>query len=98
MRASKTLTKRQTIFLGALAGSMGALFISAVFLPGLGLNFPLPYLLLVVGLGAFVGTIGTVIAGNHAARRWIALAVAIFVGLLIPVCLIQIMFLLAGPD
>jgi uncharacterized membrane protein YsdA (DUF1294 family) len=98
LRKRATLTRKRLILLGALTGSVGAFLMSAVFLGGLGLIFSLPDLLVTMTLGAFFGTIVTLIADKHEASRWIMLAVAALVGLITPICLIQILFLLVRPD
>jgi hypothetical protein len=98
IRKPAKLTKGRLIFLGALTGSASAFFASAVIFTPIGLAFPPAYLLFMMVLGAFLGTIVTIVAGKHERLRWIALVVAAFIGLLIPVCLIEVLFILAGPD
>jgi hypothetical protein len=67
-----------------------------MFLGGFGIMFPFPYLLVTIMLGSFVGAFVTIIASKWDESRWIALVVAALVGLAIPICLIQLLFLLAG--
>ena len=96
MRKPAKLTKRWLLLMGALLGSASATFMSAVVL--VGLIFPLSFSVTVTVLGASFGAIVTIISDKHEASRWIALAAAAFVGLLIPICLIQMLFLLMPPN
>jgi hypothetical protein len=98
VRKPAKLTRRRFVFLGALAGCMSAFFTSAVFLAAIGLALSPPYLLFEMALSAVSGIIVTIVGGEHEGSRWITLAVAAFIGLLIPVCLIMALFLLAGTD
>jgi hypothetical protein len=96
LRRRAELTGPRLILLGMLIGGTCTLLSSAMFLGGLGIMSPLPYLLVTIVLGSFVGAFVTILASKFDEARWIALVVAALVGLAIPICLIQMLFLLAG--
>jgi hypothetical protein len=95
-RRSAKLTKRQSIIRGALVGGTSSLA-SVGLLSGLGLGFPIPYLLLILVLGVSIGVISGFIGSYNETARWVILLISAVISLSIPICLIQTFFLLSGP-
>jgi hypothetical protein len=94
-RKPAKLTKRQIIFRGALVGGASSLM-SVWFLSSLGLGFPVGYLLLILTLGVSIGAISGLLASYNEASRWVIFIISSVIGLLIPICLIETLFLLSG--
>jgi hypothetical protein len=88
------LTRGWFIALGALLGAAGASFGYAIFLGYLGIT--LSQLVMTMMLGAFFGVLVTTMTKNQQ-YYWTALGISAFMGLITPICLMQILFIVAGP-
>lgn len=96
--SSTTQRERSITLLGcALLGGASA-FITNLVIQVAGLRFPLIYLLITSAVGALFGTTVALIARRHGASRLTAFAFAVFVGLVLPICQLQMLFLIFPVD
>ena len=98
-RLSKLTTRTEGNFIllaCALLGS-ASVFITNLVIQRVGIRFPLSYLLITSALGALFGIIVAFIVRKHDGSRLVSLATASFVGLILPCCLLQMLFLIFGP-
>jgi peptidoglycan/LPS O-acetylase OafA/YrhL len=97
LRKLKTQSKWNHILVAcAFLGSVSVFIINGV-LQSMGFGFPLSYLRITRALGALFGIIVAFIVRKHSGSRLAMLAIASFVGLILPCCLLQMLFLIFGP-
>jgi len=85
------------LLLGAIAGSISAFWSYKALIDSFGINFPVLYVLACLVISAFSGIGVTSIADEHGQLRWLALVVAIFIGVMIPFSVYLVLSFLAGP-
>jgi len=91
-------TEWKFILLGcAFLGSASALIITLL-IQAVGLRFPLLYLLIPSVLGALLGIIVAFIVRKHDGSKLASFAFACLVGLILPICLLQMLFLIFPID
>jgi hypothetical protein len=95
---STTRRERNIILLGcALLGGASA-FITNLVIQVAGLRFPLLYLLITSVVGALFGTTVALIVRKHDGSPLASFAFAAFVGLVLPICQLQMLFLIFPID
>ncbi len=90
-------TEWNFILLACAVLASASAFITNLMIYRIGLRFPLSYLLMTAALGALFGIIVAFIVRKHDGSRLTSLATAAFVGLILPCCLLQMLFLIFGP-
>jgi len=93
-----TRTEWKFILLGcALLGSASTLII-ILLIQRTGLRFPLLFFLIALALGALSGIIVALIVRKHDGSKLASFAFACLVGLILPICLLQMLFLIFPLD
>ena len=85
------------LFLGAIAGGVGAFWGYTVIHNWLSIIFPVPLFLACLVLGAFSGIGVTSVADDYNRSRWLALPAAILIGMMVTYGVYLILSFLAGP-
>jgi hypothetical protein len=97
LRKLAMLTGQRLILLSALVGSASAFLSYVVIFSGIGLVFPFPYLLAPLIVGAGLGAFVAFLVRRRDGSGLLALGVSAFTGIVTPLCLLQLLFLIAGP-
>jgi hypothetical protein len=85
------------LFLGAIAGGAGTFWSYKIILGRFSIIFPPDVILTCLIFGAFFGFGASFVSGEYDRLRWLALAIAVFTGVLIPIVAYVVLSLLAGP-
>ena len=91
-----SFTTKHYLLLGALSGCLSAFISFTLFDILLSLKFIPIYALNTSIIGAFFGFMLALLVGKYEKSKWSAVLAAASVGLITPVCLLQIMMLLVG--
>ena len=89
-----SIVERRFILLSALIGGVSTVLTYLVV--HLVIPFSLPFFFLVLCLGGLVGVLVFIIARRNSGSRLVSLLFVVLVGLIMPICLIQIVFLVFG--
>jgi ABC-type Fe3+-siderophore transport system permease subunit len=95
---STSRTEWNFILLGCAFFGSASAFITIHVLQAAGMLFPLSYLLITSVLGALLGVIVAFIVRKHDGSRLASVAFASFIGLILPLCLLQMLFLVFPID
>ena len=91
------LTGNRFLFLGAIAGSISAFWSYKAIIGSFGITFPALFVLVCLVISALSGIGITSIADEHGRLRWLALVVAVFIGMMVPYGGYLILSFFAGP-
>ena len=95
---STTRRKSSITLLGCVLLGGASTFITNLMIQVLGLRFPLLYLLITSAVGALVGTTVALIVRRHGGSRLVSFAFVVFFGLILPICQLQMLFLIFPSD
>ena len=89
-----TRRKSSITLLGCVLLGGASTFITNLMIQVSGLHFPLLYLLITSAVGALVGATVALIVRRHGGSRFAAFSFAVFFGLILPICQLQMLFLI----
>ena len=96
----KSTTRREwnIILLGCALLGGASTFITNFVIQAVGLRFALLYLLITSAVGALFGIIVALIVRKHDGSRLVSFAFVLFLGLILPICQLQMLFLIFPID
>ncbi len=92
------MSSQRNLILGGLIGGIAAYTSYLLLIRGFGIIFPFLVLVATIAVGSIFGGFAADTAHKWTGSHLIILGIASFSGLIAPICLLQILFLVYGTD